>query len=67
MKDLATYRIYTAWLWILHYKSKIAGDGFLLGPEVTENVVILSMKVDPVSAGSPFNKPLFEKICCIHY
>jgi malate synthase len=68
MNDLATYRIYTAWLWtLLHLRARITRDGHLLGPEVTENGVVLSRKLEPVKAGTVFDEELFEKVWNLHY
>ncbi|MEM2042997.1 MAG: malate synthase [Nitrososphaerota archaeon] len=68
MNDLATYRIYTAWLWtLLRLRARVTRDGHLLGPEVAENGVVLSRKVEPVRAGTVIDEALFEKVWNLHY
>jgi malate synthase len=67
MNDLATYRIYVSWLWSLaHHKAPITRDGHLLRQELTEDGVVLGKKAEAVTAGTRFDRKLFEKVFAYH-
>jgi malate synthase len=67
MNDLATYRIYVSWLWSLaHHQAPITRDGHLLRQALTEDGVVLGQQAEPVKAGTPFDRALFEKVFAYH-
>jgi len=67
MNDLATYRIDVSWLWILlHHQAVISKDGYLKGPELTEDGLIPAAKVFEVKAGTRFTKELFQRLWDFH-
>ncbi|MCS7118027.1 MAG: malate synthase [Thaumarchaeota archaeon] len=68
MNDLATYRIFTAWLWSLYNsRAPVTKDGYVLGPERTKDGVVLSRKVEPVPRGTRFDESLLGKVCELHF
>jgi len=68
MNDLATYRIFTAWLWSLfRHRAPVTADGHLLGPLVTEDGVVLTRRVDAVRAGTRFDEALLSRVWELHY
>ncbi|MFN7169616.1 MAG: malate synthase [Candidatus Omnitrophota bacterium] len=67
MNDLATYRIFVAWLWTaLHHQAKITKDGYLKSPKLTELGVIPAENAFQVKAGTRFTPELFEKLWNYH-
>lgn len=67
MNDLATYRIYVSWLWSLaHHQAPITRDGHLLRQALTGDGVVLGKQAEPVRAGTPFDRALFEKVFAYH-
>jgi len=67
MNDLATYRIDVAWLWtLLHHQARITKDGWLKGPELTEDGVVPAKNVYEVKAGTRMTPELFEKVLELH-
>ncbi|MCS7094201.1 MAG: malate synthase [Thaumarchaeota archaeon] len=68
MNDLATYRIFTAWLWSLYKNgAPVTRDGHLLGPQKTEDGVVLSKKTQHLPRGTKFDEELLNKIWELHY
>ncbi|MCS7126945.1 MAG: malate synthase [Thaumarchaeota archaeon] len=68
MNDLATYRIFTAWLWSLYRNgARVTRDGYLLGPERTKDGVVLARRVEQVPKGTRFDETLFRKVWELHY
>ncbi len=67
MNDLATYRIYVSWLWTLvHHEAAITKDGRLQRQALTDDGVVLGAPAEPVKAGTPFTRELFEKVWAYH-
>jgi len=67
MNDLATYRIYVSWLWSLaQHQAVITKDGYLKGPELTEDGVVPATNEIAVKAGTRFTPELFEKVWELH-
>jgi len=67
MNDLATYRIDVSWLWtLLHHQARITKDGWLKGPQLTEDGVVPAKNVYEVKAGTPMTPELFEKVLELH-
>lgn len=67
MNDLATYRIDVSWLWtLLRHKAVITKDGWLKRPTLTEDGVEPALNADPVKAGTPFTRELFDKLWNYH-
>jgi len=67
MNDLATYRIDVSWLWtLLHHQAPVTKDGWLKGPELTEDGVVPARNVYEVKAGTRITRPLFEKVLELH-
>jgi len=67
MNDLATYRIDVTWLWtLLHHQAAITQDGYLKRPALTEDGVEPAANADPVKAGTPFTRELFDKLWAYH-
>ncbi|HLI46320.1 MAG TPA: malate synthase, partial [Geobacterales bacterium] len=68
MNDLATYRIFVTWLWtLLKHKARITRNGYLKGPQRTENGVILAKNLIEISKGTIFDEELFKKVWEQHY
>jgi malate synthase len=67
MNDLATYRIYVSWLWSLaHHQAVITKDGYIKGPQLTEDGVIPATNAFAVKAGTRFTPELFNKVWELH-
>ncbi len=67
MNDLATYRIYVSWLWsLVRHQAAITKDGYLKGPQITEDGVVPARNVFAVKAGTHFTPELFEKVWELH-
>jgi malate synthase len=67
MNDLATYRIYVSWLWsLVRHQAPVTRDGHLLRQVLTEDGVVLGAKAEPVKAGTPFTRELFQKVFAYH-
>jgi len=67
MNDLATYRIYVSWLWsLLRHAAPLTKDGRLLRAALTEDGVVLGAPAEPVKAGTPLDRALFEKVMAYH-
>ncbi len=67
MNDLATYRIDVSWLWtLLHHKTAITKDGYLMRPALTEDGVTPSVNASAIKAGTRFTRELFEKLWDYH-
>lgn len=67
MNDLATYRIFSTWLWtLLRHKARITKDGALKGPAKTRLGVIPADDRIKISAGTQFDEELFEKLWELH-
>ena len=67
MNDLATYRIFSTWLWtLLRHKAKITKDGAFKGPARTSLGVIPAEDRVKISAGTPFTEELFDKLWELH-
>lgn len=67
MNDLATYRIFSTWLWtLLRHKARITKDGALKGPARTHLGVIPAEDRVRVPAGAQFTEELFEKLWDLH-
>lgn len=67
MNDLATYRIFVAWLWtIIRHRAKVTRDGYLKAPALTENGVVPARNVVEVRAGTEFTEELFRKLWELH-
>jgi malate synthase len=67
MNDLATYRIYVSWLWSLfRHRAPVTKDGHLLRQTLTADGVVLGARAEPVKAGTPLGRELFEKVFAYH-
>jgi malate synthase len=67
MNDLATYRINVSWLWTLaHHQAAITKDGYFKRSALTEDGVELVANANPVKAGTPFTRELFDKVWNYH-
>jgi malate synthase len=67
MNDLATYRIFSTWLWtLLRHKAAVTKDGALKGPARTPLGVIPAEDRIKVPAGTPFTEELFDKLWDLH-
>ena len=67
MNDLATYRIDVSWLWtLLRHGAAVTKDGYLKRPALTEDGVEPAANADPVKAGTPFTRELFDKLWNYH-
>ena len=67
MNDLATYRIFSTWLWtLLRHKAAVTKDGALKGPARTHLGVIPAEDRIKVPAGTPFTEELFDKLWALH-
>ncbi|MEZ0248337.1 MAG: malate synthase, partial [Thermoproteus sp.] len=67
MNDLATYRIFSTWLWtLLRHKAKVTKDGALKGPARTHLGVIPAEDKIKVAAGTPFTEELFDALWNLH-
>ncbi|MEM4912478.1 MAG: malate synthase, partial [Metallosphaera sp.] len=67
MNDLATYRIFTSWLWSLINRDAIfTKDGYIKGPKLTKDGVIPAEDVIKVTKGIKV-KEVFEKLWELHF
>ena len=67
MNDLATYRIFSTWLWtLLRHKAAVTKDGALKGPARTPLGVIPAEDRIKVPAGTPFTEELFDRLWDLH-
>ncbi|EZQ01523.1 malate synthase [Candidatus Acidianus copahuensis] len=67
MNDLATYRIFTSWLWSLINKNGVVTkDGYLKGSSLTKDGVIPAENLIKVSKGENV-RDLFEDLWKLHY
>lgn len=67
MNDLATYRIFTSWLWsVINKDAKITKEGYIKGPKLTKDGVIPAEEVLKVSKGTKV-KDIFEKLWKLHF
>jgi len=67
MNDLATYRIFSTWLWtLLRHKAVITKDGAFKGPARTSLGVIPAEDRVKIPAGTPFTEELFDKLWDLH-
>jgi malate synthase len=68
MNDLATYRIYVSWLWsLVRHEAPITKAGHLQRQALTEDGVVIGRDAEPVAAGTPFTKELFQKVWDYHF
>ncbi len=66
MNDLATYRIFTSWLWtLINRDAVITKDGYLKAPKLTKDGVIPAEDVIKVSKGTKV-KEIFESLWKLH-
>lgn len=66
MNDLATYRIFTSWLWsIINRDASFTKDGYIKGPKLTKDGVIPAEDVLKVTKGTKV-KDIFEKLWKLH-
>jgi malate synthase len=66
MNDLATYRIFTAWLWSLMNKDAVfTKDGYIKGPKLTKDGVIPAEDVLKLGKGTRV-RDVFEQIWKLH-
>lgn len=67
MNDLATYRIFSTWLWtLLRHNAAITKDGAFKGPARTSLGVIPAEDRIKVQAGTRFTEELFDKLWDLH-
>ncbi|AKT34118.1 malate synthase [Pyrobaculum sp. WP30] len=67
MNDLATYRIFSTWLWtLLRHGAAVTKDGAFKGPAITPLGVIPAEDRVKVPAGTPFTEELFDKLWDLH-
>ncbi len=67
MNDLATYRIFSTWLWtLLRHNAAITKDGAFKGPARTNLGVIPAEDKVKVTAGTRFTEELFDKLWGLH-
>jgi len=67
MNDLATYRIFSTWLWtLLRHRARITRDGYLKGPARTNLGVIPGEDRVKVRAGTQFTEELFDTLWNLH-
>ncbi|MEM0463073.1 malate synthase [Pyrobaculum sp.] len=67
MNDLATYRIFSTWLWtLLRHNAVITKDGAFKGPARTGLGVIPAEDRVKVAAGTRFTEELFDKLWDLH-
>lgn len=68
MNDLATYRIFSTWLWTLvRHRARVTRQGYLRGPERTDLGVIPATEAVRVEAGTPVDENLFKRLWELHY
>ncbi|MCH4816303.1 MAG: malate synthase [Saccharolobus sp.] len=66
MNDLATYRIFTSWLWsVINRDASFTKDGYIKGPKLTKDGVIPAEDVLKVTKGTKI-KDIFEKLWELH-
>lgn len=67
MNDLATYRIFTSWLWsLINRDAVITKDGYLKAPKLTKDGVIPAENAIKVSKGTKV-KDIFEDLWKLHF
>jgi len=67
MNDLATYRINVSWLWQLAaHQAAITKDGVFKRSTLTEDGVELAKDAEPVKAGTPFTREMFDRVWNYH-
>ncbi|MGK0548654.1 MAG: malate synthase [Pyrobaculum sp.] len=67
MNDLATYRIFSTWLWtLLRHNAVITKDGAFKGPARTGLGVIPAEDRVKLAAGTRFTEELFDKLWDLH-
>ena len=67
MNDLATYRIFSTWLWtLLRHKAPVTKDGAFKGPAKTPLGVVPAEDRVKVPAGTPFTEELFDRLWELH-
>ncbi|MGC8994403.1 MAG: malate synthase [Pyrobaculum sp.] len=67
MNDLATYRIFSTWLWtLLRHKATVTKDGAFKGPGRTSLGVIPAEDRVKIPAGTRFTEELFDKLWDLH-
>jgi malate synthase len=67
MNDLATYRIFSTWLWtLLRHGAAVTKDGAFKGPARTPLGVIPAADRVKVPAGTPFTEELFDRLWDLH-
>ncbi|MFN3805104.1 MAG: malate synthase [Pyrobaculum sp.] len=67
MNDLATYRIFSTWLWtLLRHKAAITKDGHLKGPAKTKLGVIPAENRVEVRRGTPLTEELLDALWQLH-
>lgn len=67
MNDLATYRIFAAWLWTISKRRvRVTKDGWLKKPSLTQDGVIPAKNAVEVKAGTEFTAELLEQLWEIH-
>nr|KJR73270.1 MAG: malate synthase [Thermoproteus sp. AZ2] len=67
MNDLATYRIFSTWLWtLLRHKATITKDGAFKGPARTTLGVIPAENKIKIAAVTQFTEELFDKLWDLH-
>ena len=67
MNDLATYRIFSTWLWtLLRHGARVTRDGAFKGPARTGLGVVPAEDRVRVAAGTPFTEELFDALWDLH-
>lgn len=67
MNDLATYRIFTAWLWsLINRDATVTKDGYIKGPKLTRDGVIPANDVLKVTKGTKV-RDIFEDLWKLHF
>ena len=67
MNDLATYRIFSTWLWtLLRHKAPVTKDGAFKGPGKTPLGVVPAEDRVKIPAGTPFTEELFDRLWELH-
>jgi len=67
MNDLATYRIFTAWLWsLMNRDATVTKDGYIKGPKLTRDGVIPANDVLKMTRGTKV-RDIFEDLWKLHF
>jgi malate synthase len=67
MNDLATYRIFTSWLWsLINNDASVTKDGYIKGPKITKDGVMPAEEKLKVTKGTKV-KDIFEKLWNLHF